>query len=263
MITPLKRCAAVAGVALALGTAVPAQAGLIQLGFVLDRSGSIGQTDWNIIVNGLSGAIGLVPVGGPDTYEVSVVTFSTAATINVNSVVVDSVGARSGLQTSIAGLTGAYSGGTTNYSLALAAMNTALTDAVGTAGFTTAGQADASYVNFATDGEPNPSSANGVTERATLIASGVDNISIEGIGISAAAAAFLQNSICYPGPCDTTSPFNFPTQGFYLGIADAAAYTAAIENKILTVTEQVPEPGTMALIGAGLLGFGLARRRNA
>jgi hypothetical protein len=255
--------AAAAGVALALGAAMPVQAGVIQLGFVLDRSGSIGQTDWNTIVNGLSTAVGLIPVGGSDTYEVSVVTFSGTATININSVVVADPAARTALATQIGGLTTAYNGGTTNYSDALAKMNTALTDAVGTTGFTTAGAAAASYVNFATDGEPNPSSANGIAERTTLLANGIDNISIEGIGITASAANFLKDSICYPGPCDDASPYNnFPTEGFYVGVANAQGYADAIGNKIRVVTLQVPEPGTMLLLGASLLGFGFARRRK-
>jgi von Willebrand factor type A domain/PEP-CTERM motif len=250
MIKRFKLHAAAAGVALALGAAAPAQAGVIQLGFILDRSGSVGSTDWGTIVTGLSSAVNsLLPTNS--SYEVSVVTFSTAATANIQNVLVDSAATRQTLANNIAALP--YSGGNTNYAAAFSTMQTV---------FGQSNQSvDFSYVNFATDGEPN-TGGNGVTERNALITAGVDNLSIEGIGISVSAANFLKNSICYPQSCDDVSPFNFPTQGFYVGVSNAAGYAAAIGNKIRVVTQQVPEPGTMLLLGASLLGFGFARRRK-
>ncbi len=249
---------AVAAAAMA-GAPILASADTIQLGFILDESGSIGSGNWTTIVNGLSSAINTyIPVGGADTYEVSVVKFGSSATISINSFVVDSVANRSTLAASIAALT--YSGGTTDYAAGFAAMQTALTDAVGTTGFVTAATAKASYVNFATDGVPNDNPA-GITAKNALVAAGIDNISIEGIG--SPDATNLQNNYCYPQACDTTSPYNFPTQGFYIGVADAAGYAAAIGNKIQVVTQQTPEPASMALVGLALAGLGLARRRSA
>ncbi len=60
-------------------TPVAANAGLIQLGFILDSSGSIGAGNWTTIKNGLSTAVGLIPTSGPDIYEISVVSFSASA----------------------------------------------------------------------------------------------------------------------------------------------------------------------------------------
>ena len=258
--------AAIPACAVAIASLAPlsASAGTVQLGFILDGSGSLTAPEWNIIRNGLSTAIGtLIPVGGPTTYEISIVSFSTAAatTINVNSFVVNSLADRSSLAATI--LTLPYqSGPATNYTSAFNAMRTALTDAVGTTGFVTAATAEASYVNFATDGEQNQDTGLFAAARTNLIAAGVDNISIEGIGVTAAAASFLQSSVCHPLPCDLTSPFDFPTSGFYIGVANATQYAAAIGNKIRAVTGQVPEPGSLALVGLALAGLGFAQRRG-
>lgn len=255
-------CAGLA-VAASIGiAAAPVKADTIQLGFILDRSGSIGPGNWTVIVNGLSAAIGNIPVGGDDTYEVSVVTFASSATANISNFLVTDATSRSNLQTQIAGLTSVYSGGLTDYAAAFTTMTAAL-------GGTNQQDVSFSYVNFATDGDPTDGGSGGVSHnqaginaRNAMITAGVDNISIEGIG-SGVSAANLINNYCSPQPCDTVSPYDFPTQGFYIGVSDAAGYAAAIGNKVRIVTGQVPEPQMIALLGIGLLGLTpLMRRRR-
>ena len=241
---------------IAVGAANVTQAGVIQLGFVLDDSGSVGASNYTTIKNGLANAIKtIVPVGS--LYEISVVAFSTNATAVVTRhLIVDN---QDRLDVAAAIVADPFDNGGTDLAEAFDLMSTILQGS----GL----MIDNTYVNLATDGDPNNES-DAITARNNLIAdAGVDNISIEAIG-SNLNASFLQDSICYPNAsgCDTTSPFDFPNSGFYIAVADADEYAVAIRNKIAIVTDQdldIPEPGTLAVLAFGLAGFGLTRRRKA
>jgi hypothetical protein len=143
----------------------------------------------------------------------------------------------------------------TNFALAFSTMQTALGTSQNSPAF--------SYVNFATDGQPNEGGgdAGGVTGRNNLIAAGVDNLSIEAIG-TGIDATYLKGSICYPTPCDDSAPYDFPAKGFYIGVTNADAYADAITLKLRTITGSAPEPGTLALLGLGLAGLAASRRRQ-
>lgn len=125
-----------------------ARADIIQLGFILDDSGSITTGEWSTIRNGLASAIqNVVPVGGLNTYEISVVKFSNNATVVVDAVLIDSIATRNAVATTAGAMS--QSAGFTNYA---AGFNVMLDTITGSANYQ---PSVIQYINFATDGVPN------------------------------------------------------------------------------------------------------------
>ena len=87
----LGRITAGAALALTLGTTLPAPAGAVtyQVGFLLDSSGSITSSGWGLIKTGLANAIAQF-VGKPDSYQLSVMSFSSTTATIINKQIVTS-----------------------------------------------------------------------------------------------------------------------------------------------------------------------------
>jgi len=241
---------AAAVLAVAVGAPNLAKADLIQVGFLLDSSGSITSSGWTTITQGLANSISQF-ANQADTYQLSVVSFASGVQTIVDKINVTNA-TLPGLVNDITNAP--FLGTNTNCAAAFTAMTTVMNP--GPSG------AAASYINFATDGQPNEGGgeAGGVTARNAAIAAGIDNISIEGIG-NGVNDGYLKGSICYPGPCTTSPTFDFPAHGFYIPVAGTADYEVAVAEKIRVITG-VPEPASLALLGGALLGFGVIRRRQ-
>jgi len=244
----------IAGMAVAVGMGVgSAHSAIVDLGFALDRSGSVGSANWASVVNGLANALAVIPTAGPNQYRIAVSSFSSAATLDLAPTIV-TAGNLAGLQATIQGI--GYSGGTTCISCAATILSNAYTAA--------GGFGDVSLLNITTDGVPNVGVTNGTTLRGTLVGDGWDSISAEAVG--SFNLSFLQ-ALVYPNPGVTTNnPAALPNplvQGFVLTVNNFAAYEAAITAKVQRIVDtQVPTPGTLSLVALSLLSLGLVTRRR-
>lgn len=243
-----------AGLAVAAGMGLgSSHAAIIDLGFALDRSGSVSSGNWTSVVNGLANALAVIPTAGPNQYRIAVSSFSSAATLNLAPTIV-TAGNLATLQATIQGI--GYTGGSTCISCATSILSNAYTAA--------GGFGDISLLNITTDGVPNVGVTNGTTLRTTLVGDGWDSISAEAVG--SFNLTFLQNLV-YPNPGVTTNdPSALPNplvQGFVLTVNNFAAYEAAITAKVQRIVDTpVPTPGTLSLVALSLLGLGLTLRRR-
>jgi hypothetical protein len=236
--------------ALVFAFAQPASAVPTQLGFMVDASGSIGSTNFNnILRTGIANAFSNV-LPTDSSVEVTLVRFSTSAQTIISPTVIDSAATRSAVASAVASM--AYTGGSTCYSCAF---NT-LTGAV--SGSNIYDPDNEIIYNMATDGDPFPESdATAIAARNAAITAGVDEIDAEFIGsVGSSGYNFLLNEIVYPQPGNVAPPDYSP--GFVTAVS-FENFENAFTNKLQQVVD-VPVPGTVLLMGAGLLGLGFSRR---
>lgn len=251
---------------------LPMERDIVDLAFLLDESGSIGADNFeNIILPGLANAIqDIVPqadaMEGDDLFDedfifrVTVGSFSNDADLVVAPTIVDSMSI-AGIVSSILGTE--YDAGRTNLAEGIALIEDELDDFEGTDE-----EARFGTLNVSTDGRPNePGGTFPAGEAAALDArddlfanTSISSVSAEAIGTS--SLNFLEDltgATC----CAPPFPGNIFAEGFILQIEDLEDYEETIAQKVeIVVNGDMPEPATLALVGAGLAGIGLAVRRR-
>ncbi|WP_299847932.1 VWA domain-containing protein [uncultured Roseovarius sp.] len=238
-----------------LGLAGPSSAAVIDIGFALDQSGSVGSSNFNLVRTALANALDQIPTSGPNQYRIGVVKFNSFATNVVSPPTIVTAGNIAAIKNTIA--TTSYSGGGTS----IAAGVTALTNM-----FTSAGLGDMTLFNVTTDGQSSISALQAASTAAA--AAGVDGISYEGIGGGVNTAGLLSVAFPTPAVLATLATIPDPTKnGFVLPVASFADYEAAIKAKVQRiVTPTIPLPAGLPLILSGVVflgGLRAAKSRKA
>jgi len=238
----------------------------VQVGMVLDGSGSISSSDWTTIVNGIASAVeNNVPHDG--TVELTVVQFSTGLSETHGSF---SFMARTEVAPTVITGSNFATVATTIRNIAQDGGRTPMADGVWVAWLDMSGSqnfrtASKQVINVATDGEPNErwsdtnlrtpagTSSSDVTDaRNAAVTAGLDELDAEGIG-TGVNVNYLRDSVVWPQPGTIAPPFN---AGWVQQVADAAAFAAAIGHKFEIISKTtLPVAGVvMSVDKFGILG---------
>jgi MYXO-CTERM domain-containing protein len=250
---------AAGGVALGVVMAATPGHAVIDLGFLLDSSGSITAPNWNnVITPGLADALQNSGIPTDSTYRVSVFSFSDSAQTVVAPTLIDSAAALTGVTTAIA--SAPFQNSTTDLAEGF--------DLVGDTWFGgLVDPNDIQLLNVVSDGLPNNTAA-ATASAADLQTLGVDGLSAEFIGEPGSVGFDFLQGIVFPNPPGVTTLTDPLTQGFILE-ANFQNFGDVIAAKVQQIVgpppdpnqppTSVPEPG---LLGVGLLGVSLFARRR-
>ncbi|WP_281932443.1 VWA domain-containing protein [Roseibium album] len=243
-----------------------AEATIINLGFAIDSSGSVGSSGWNTQITGLAAALDSIPTSGANQYRVGVVAFNSGARTLVSPTIV-TAGNIAGIKTAIT--TAAFSSGGTFIG---AGINRLVSDFNG-AGYLAS---ETSLMNVTTDGISLPTSDAAARDAALL--AGWEGISAECILVCAnensVGSQRLLNTVVSPVPAlfvtNTNALPNPLTQSFVLKINTFDDYEAAIKAKVGKIVTDtgggptvVPLPAGLPLLLGGLSVLYAVRRKTA
>ena len=241
-----------------------ARAAVIDLGFALDKSGSIafggdcgGVGCYKLAKEALANALGTIPTGGTDQYRVGVVSFDGSADTVVAPTIVTaaSIGA---IQAAI---------NSDNFDAGGTAIHAGIDKLVADFDAAPGGLNSLALMNVVTDGQ---------SSQSALLASSADAFDAGWTGLSFECVG----SDCDPGDLADASFPNSPgdiiasggavpdpiTQGFVLQVVSFDTdFEAALTSKIQAIVKPpaVPVPAAVWLFGTALIGFiGVSRRRK-
>lgn len=254
---------ALASLALATATFSASAAPTTQLGFLIDASGSIGTTNFNLMRSGYATALAALPTDG--SIEVTIYMFSNGTTVVQAPLVISSAADITNMVTALNNFV--YVGGGTATDLGITAIANAMT---GSSNFS---RNLRSIINLATDGVPNDQAA-AVAAATAAQAAGIDAMTSEVVGGSVAAANAVADMVfspvCGPSPTcgvvlpDGSIPTNPMTSTpWALQVNSFNDFGVAINAKVQAIVNTVPEPTSFALVGLALGLVAVSRRRQA